>query len=90
MNCYTCGRYFRPKEPHLRRRVKTGEKYRKQYKSSKVELIYASYGMRIVCKNCAKYIDRMQIRNELLAHAGSVALLAGLVLLGMLYALGCG
>ena len=85
MNCYTCGRYFRPEEPHQRRRVKTGEKYRKQYKSSNVELIQATYGMRIVCKNCARYLDSLESKRELSKHASSLIVLFAIVLISVLY-----
>ncbi len=84
MNCYRCGRYFRPGELHLRRKVKTGERYRKQYKSNQVDMVQATYGMRIVCKFCAKQIDRDEARRLLMQHAGSVLLLLALVLLFLL------
>jgi len=83
-NCYRCGRYFRPEELHLRRKVKTGERYRKQDKSGKVDLFQATYGMRIVCKFCAKQIDREEARRQLMQHAGSLLLLLALMLLFLL------
>lgn len=84
MNCYRCGRYFRPGELHLRRKVKTGERYRKQYKSSQVDMVQATFGMRIVCKFCAKQIDREDAHRQLMQHAGSLVLLLALVLLFIL------
>ena len=84
MNCYRCGRYFRPGELHLRRKVKTGERYRKQYKSTQVDMVQATYGMRIVCKWCAAQIDRAEAKRQLMQHAGSIVLLLALVLLMIL------
>lgn len=84
MNCYRCGRYFRPGELHMRRKVKTGERYRKQYKSTQVDMVQATYGMRIVCKFCAKQIDGEEARRQLMQHAGSVVLLIALLLLSLL------
>jgi hypothetical protein len=40
--------------------------------------------MRIVCKFCAKQIDREEARRQLMQHAGSLLLLLALMLLFLL------
>lgn len=81
-NCYKCGRKLK-EDRHLRRRVKTGEWHRKRYSPSRVSHAQVSYGMRIVCKSCAKQIERQEWRSSLAGHASVV--LALLVLLVVIW-----
>jgi predicted nucleic acid-binding Zn ribbon protein len=57
-NCYVCGRPIPKDHPHLRRKVKTGEWARRRYPKRTVSSVNIHYGIRIVCPDCARRIDR--------------------------------
>lgn len=78
-NCYQCGRKIEDGR-HIRRRVKTGEWLRKRYPQTSVSHVQTSYGMRIVCKWCARQIDRREWRTAFLGHLSVLLALVGLVL----------
>jgi len=82
-NCYRCGKRIDPKERVLRRKVRTGEWVRRDYGKRRVQSVQNHFGMRIVCKQCARALDFSERRIEFLGHAQlAVALLVlfGLIL----------
>lgn len=82
-NCYVCGRPIED-SLQLRRRVKTGGYERKRFPGSRANLVQTHFGMRIVCKRCARGIDwkadRDRVRGHLLVLA-AIALLVAIVLI---------
>ncbi|MCC6687212.1 MAG: hypothetical protein IT205_09515 [Fimbriimonadaceae bacterium] len=62
-NCYICGRPLNVSRYRLRRRVKTGEWVRRDYRSGKPNSVQNRYGSRIVCQGCAKWIDARDARS---------------------------
>ncbi len=81
-NCYLCGRKISNDTRLIRRKVKTGEYVRKRYTPYRLSAIQSSFGMRIVCKSCASFLDKQAFRSELLSH---VWVLAALVLFVLLF-----
>ena len=80
-NCYRCGTYFKSGDFQLRRKVRTGEHLTKQYRSGKVNVLSVRYGPRVVCKQCARQIDRENKRAQLAPYFGLLALLGILFIL---------
>ena len=80
-NCYRCGTYFKSGDFQLRRKVRTGEHLTKQYRSGKINVLSVRYGPRIVCKSCARQIDRENRRAQLAPYFGLLALLGFLFIL---------
>lgn len=78
-NCYHCGRQIEEKL-RIRRRVKTGEWLRRRYPKTSVSHVQTSYGMRIVCKWCARQIDVREWRTAILGHVTVLLALFGMVL----------
>lgn len=64
----------------LRRKVQTGEWVRRSYSRGKVEAVQKHFGRRIVCKGCARDMDRKALWKEVRDHALVLLLLGGLVL----------
>jgi hypothetical protein len=62
-NCYICGRPLNESRYRLRRRVKTGEWIRRDYRSGKSSSVQNRYGSRIVCQGCAKWVDAHDLRS---------------------------
>ena len=63
-NCYLCGRPLNESRTRHRRRVKTGDWIRRDYKTGKAVSTQYRYGSRIVCLGCAKQIDAQDVRSE--------------------------
>lgn len=82
-NCYICGRPLNESRYRLRRRVKTGEWVRRDYRSGKPSSVQNRYGSRIVCQGCAKWIDARDLRSA----KWQWIQLAGAVLIVLLLAL---
>ncbi len=65
--CYRCGQHITNTERRVRRIVKTGESVRLRYPKRHMAGQNTNYGMRIVCRWCAKAIDleykRLAIRS---------------------------
>ncbi len=80
-NCYRCGQYFKSGDFQLRRKVRTGEHLTKQYRSGKTNVYSVRYGPRVVCKGCAKQIDRENRRAQFAPYFGLLALLGFLFIL---------
>lgn len=78
--CYRCGRQISADEPGLRRRVRTGDRTRVNYRTGKVVEGLTTFGMRTVCSRCAGYLDHVRERTYLLKQASSLAWLGGLLL----------
>lgn len=79
MHCYRCGRQLPPDSPHLRRRVKTGERSSVAFRSGKVSAASSSFGMRVVCLRCVRALDNERTTGELLKHLAAVGLLFALI-----------
>lgn len=82
-NCYICGRPLNESRHRLRRRVKTGESIRHDYRSAKPSSVQNRYGPRIVCQGCAKWIDARDVRStrwQWLQLAGALGLVLYLIL----------
>ena len=80
--CFQCGQRFESGDFQLRRKVRTGEHLTKQYRSGKVNIVSVRYGKRVVCRDCAKKIDR---ENKIAIFAPYLGLLALLGFLLILY-----
>lgn len=78
-NCFQCGRYFQSGDFQLRRNVRTGEHITKRYRSGKINVVSVRYGKRIVCKECARQIDRENRRAHFAPYFGLLALLGFLI-----------
>lgn len=75
-HCYFCGRQIKDKSQQLRRKVKTGEWVRKRFPKPRAHEVQTHYGMRIVCKNCAGYVDRLSTKHQLLGALQTLVLTA--------------
>lgn len=64
--CYLCSKLIAIKERPLRRRVRIGEIEKKKYGSERARFVQSQYGMRVVCKSCAAFHDRLTRQRELL------------------------
>lgn len=80
-NCYRCGRFIEPGKFQFRRKVRVGETVRSLYGRGKVASATARFGVRVVCRDCARTIDHQEfVRRELpqlLELALALAVLAG-------------
>lgn len=77
-NCYLCGRHFESSDFQLRRKVRTGGSEHIRFGRDRAVSARTSYGMRVVCKHCAKKIDeakRQEIIRENWKLIGAVLLL---------------
>jgi hypothetical protein len=83
-HCYICGRQIKDKSQQLRRKVKTGEWVRKRYPKPRAQEMQTHYGMRIVCKRCAKLEDLFYEKQEYWRLEEIVVLMAILTLLMIL------
>lgn len=63
-NCYLCGRQLNESRTRLRRRVKTGDWIRRDYRTGKPVATQYRYGSRIVCLGCSKRLDARNISSE--------------------------
>lgn len=92
-HCYICGRSIKDKSQQLRRKVKTGEWARKRYPKPRSQELQTHYGMRIVCKSCAKREDRLNVKQEFHRMIETLILVAFLamviILLKNQWALSC-
>jgi predicted nucleic acid-binding Zn ribbon protein len=88
-NCYVCGRPISEGRLRLRRKVKTGEWVRRRYPKPHANELQTHYGMRVVCRNCARRIDQEKERDTILSHLhvilALVALIVFLLLRGILW-----
>jgi predicted nucleic acid-binding Zn ribbon protein len=82
--CYRCGQPIPSTEFKLRRKVKTGESIRRRYPNPNVSAIQTTYGIRLVCSDCAKSIDWEERQREWKQYVQLV--IALLVLIGLLIA----
>lgn len=82
MHCYLCGRAIPSDSAHIRRRVRTGDRSRSSYGSGKVVSAQTSYGMRVVCRRCATFLDRERTQREVIKHLVAVSFLI-VVLVGI-------
>lgn len=64
--CYLCSKLIPVEERPLRRRVRVGEIEKKKYGAERARFVQSQYGMRVVCKSCAAFQDRLERQNELL------------------------
>lgn len=87
-NCFRCGREVPSSRHQLRRKVKTGEWLRRTYSKGKVSSVNVHFGLRVVCKTCARSIDREARKAELLQFWELGLALVVLALLLLLKALG--
>jgi len=76
--CYRCGRPIPSTEFKNRRKVKTGERISRRYPNPSISSLHIHYGIRLVCLQCARAIDRDEARKEFIKNA---ELLAALILL---------
>ena len=76
--CYKCGRPVPSTEFKNRRKVKTGERISRRYPNPAISALHVTYGVRLVCLNCARAIDREEARKELIKY---LELAAAVVLL---------
>lgn len=83
-NCYICGRPLNESRYRLRRRVKTGEWIRRDYRSEKPSSVQNRYGSRIVCQGCAKWIDAHDFRSARWEWI-QIGLVVGLLLILLLH-----
>lgn len=67
-HCYLCGRQIIETKQQARRRVQTGEWIRRRYPKPRAHEVQTHYGMRIVCRSCAKRLDRQQLRDAALGN----------------------
>ncbi len=79
-NCYRCGRLLEADEGRPRRKVRTGEHTRTRYPNATLVSIQTHYGMRVVCRGCAKRIDRNLLRTENFKNLQVLVLLAALII----------
>jgi len=82
-NCYVCGTYLEPARHQLRRKVRTGERLRRSYLRDRFRpaSLNVNFGFRVVCRRCAKRIDRERFLAELpqlIEFGAAVAFLLGL------------
>jgi len=64
--CYLCSKLIPVEERPLRRRVRVGEVEKKKYGAERARFVQSQYGMRVVCKSCAAFQDRLVRQKELL------------------------
>lgn len=83
-NCYRCGCIIAPGVAQFRRRIKTGEFERRRYANNRVSTVQTSFGMRVVCKQCAHILDFQRDRKM---HLANLQILAGLALLFLIFLL---
>ena len=50
----------------MRRRVRIGEIEKMKYGAERARFVQSQYGMRVVCKSCAAFQDRLRRQKELL------------------------
>lgn len=63
-HCYLCGSAIDPEKRHLRRKVRTGERLRRSYKSGRPVSAMYSAGFRVVCPRCAKRVDAEEAKKD--------------------------
>jgi len=78
--CYRCGRPIPSTEFKNRRKVKTGERISRRYPNPAISALHVTYGVRLVCLQCARAIDQEEARKELLKY---LELAAALILLAV-------
>lgn len=61
--CFRCGQLIAPDKRHFRRRVRTGDRSRVVSAKQRSYETVTSFGMRVVCGNCARLLD-LQRRGE--------------------------
>lgn len=81
-NCYRCGRFIPNDSAHVRRRVKTGEHQLRRIVGGSGTHVQTHFGMRVVCRFCARSIDQDLHRAWIIEHVQVVG--AILVLLAAL------
>lgn len=80
-HCYRCGRPLGAAEPRRRRKVATGGSVRTSYLKGRVRATADHFGMRVVCKKCARRIDFREGRLEAVENAKLAAAVAVLAIL---------
>jgi hypothetical protein len=78
-NCYICGNPIRDTRVRLRRKVKTGEWVRRRYPKPRANELQTHFGMRVVCRACARRIDLENERDTILSHLHVILALAALI-----------
>ena len=63
--CYLCSKLIPIEERPLRRRVRIGEIEKKKYGAVRARFVQSQYGMRVVCKACVAFQDRLTRQMEL-------------------------
>ena len=82
--CYLCGKPISDDERQIRRRVRTGDRTRTSYTTGKALESVTTFGRRVVCARCARFLDRSSLRNLLCKHS-FVLLLLTLLMIYLLY-----
>jgi DNA-directed RNA polymerase subunit N (RpoN/RPB10) len=86
--CFRCGQLIAADKRHFRRRVRTGDRSRVVTAKQRTKETVTSFGMRVVCSSCARYLD-LQRRGETAADNIKLILaLASLVLVALARLLG--
>ena len=67
--CYLCGKQIPEDERQIRRRVRTGDRTRTSYSTGKALESLTTFGRRVVCAGCARFLDRSSLRDLLWKHA---------------------
>ena len=57
-HCYRCGKPIPPESYQPRKKVRTGESLRRRKEDRPPGAVSAHFGMRVVCRRCAREIDR--------------------------------
>ncbi len=78
--CYLCGKQILLEERQIRRRVRTGDRTRTSYNTGKAVESLTTFGRRVVCAGCARFLDRVSIREMLWKHGVALVLLTILML----------
>lgn len=80
-HCYRCGAAIDAEARHPRRKVPTGGWTSRAYPAAKVRASKTRYGLRVVCRRCARLIDLAERRLEVAENVKLGVALA--VLLGL-------
>lgn len=84
MHCYLCGRPIPSDVTRHRRRVRTGDRSTVSFRTGKMISAHTTYGLRVVCDRCARFLDHQRSTGELRKHLATLGLL---FLLGIVLAI---
>ena len=65
-NCYLCGSKIEANRRYLRRRVQTGDRLVRRGRKGRLMARHTTFGLRVVCSQCAARIDRQSLREQLI------------------------